>query len=312
VTLRIVFAGTPAFALPSLEALFHSSYKVVAVYTQPDRPAGRGKKIQMGPIKAFAMKHRIPIFQPENFKSTQVIEQLAALNPDLMIVAAYGLILPKAVLNIPRLGCVNVHASLLPRWRGASPIQYAILSGDLKTGITLMQMDEGLDTGDILSTFEVDILKTETFASLHDKLAQVGAQALMDLLPNMENYRLTPLPQDNRLATYAPKIRKTDAKIDWKNPANIIEQQIRALNPYPIAHTTFKGQTLRIYKAEIVQCSSVPGTIFVMQGYPIVATTDGGIKLIKVQMPGKKPVTGRDFVNAYLNSKNENDSFKFD
>lgn len=304
--LKIVFAGTPAFALPGLKALFHSLHEIIAVYTQPDRPAGRGKKINISPVKAFAIEHRIPVFQPRNFKTHQAIEQLKRLQPDVMIVAAYGLILPKAVLEIPRLGCINIHASLLPRWRGAAPIQYAILSGDDKSGITLMQMNEGLDTGNILSIAKVAILKTETFGSLHDRLAKIGAKALMDLLFNIEKHSLTPKPQDNRLATYAPKIQKSDAKIDWEKPAAIIDRQIRAFNPHPIAYSIFKGQPLRLYEAEIIQQSfeQQPGNLFLIKGEPVVVTGNGGIKLIKVQLPGRKPITGLDFANAYLNGKN--------
>lgn len=301
-TLRIIFAGTPAFALPSLKALLHTSHEIVAIYTQPDRPAGRGKKITKSPVKIFADENHLPCFQPKSFKSQEAIKQFYQLKANVMIVAAYGLILPKSILNAPNFGCINIHASLLPRWRGASPIQQAILSGDKKTGITLMQMDEGLDTGDILSTHKISISRTDTFKSLHDKLSQLGAKALIGFLPSLENKALTPKPQDNNLATYASKIQKVDAKIDLNESGKVIERKIRAFNPFPIAYIIFKKQHLRIYKAKIIsqKFEQKPGTIILRQGEPIIVTKDGGLTLITVQMPGKKQIKGTDFVNAYL------------
>jgi methionyl-tRNA formyltransferase len=302
VSLNIIFAGTPSFALPSLQALYHSSHAVVAVYTQPDRPAGRGKKLKESSIKTFALEHGLPVFQPENFKLRATVESLQALKADVMIVAAYGLILPKDVLHAPFQGCINVHASLLPRWRGAAPIQYALLKGDTKTGITLMQMDEGLDTGDILSAHTVNIGKHENFKSLHDKLAHLGAKALLELLPRIEKHLLNPKPQNNSLATYAPKIQKTDAKINWEKAAIDIDRQVRAFNPYPGAYSTWDDQILRIYQAEIIpeHFTQSPGTLVLSHGEPIVVTGKYGLKLLNVQLSGKRNISGRDFVNAYF------------
>ena len=306
-TLKIIFAGTPEFALPSLQSLQCSSHTIVAIYTQPNRQAGRGKQIKKSPIKVFADQHQLPCFQPKNFKRQSTIDEFYGLKADVMIVAAYGLILPKPILQAPDLGCINIHASLLPRWRGASPIQQAILSGDKKTGITLMQMNESLDTGDILSIHEIPIFKTDTFKSLHDKLSHLGAEALIELLPHLETHTVIPKPQDNRLATYAPKINKRDAKINWHESTQVIEHKIKAFNSFPVAYSIFEKKPLRIYQAKAVaqQFIEKAGTILLRKGEPIVVTSNGGLQLMIVQLPGKKQITGRDFVNAYLKKQTQ-------
>jgi methionyl-tRNA formyltransferase len=299
--LNIIFAGTPAFALPSLQALYDSNHTVTAVYTQPDRPAGRGKKLNCSPIKAFALSCGLPLFQPRNFKSEESVSELQSLKADLMVVAAYGLLLPSQVLQAPQHGCINVHASLLPRWRGASPIQYAILKGDQQTGISLMQMNKGLDTGAVLSAHAIKILKTDTLKSVHNKLALLGADALLELLPMVANNHIDPIVQNESLATYAPKIKKEDARINWTQSAIDIDRQIRAFNPYPGAYTMWNGQALRIFEVAIIPETFIqtPGTVIVHQNHPIVITGNQALKLLQIQLPGKKQITGSDFVNAY-------------
>lgn len=276
---RIVFAGTPEFAAESLQALLDptlsSKYTVVAVYTQPDRPAGRGQSLKPSPVKTLALKYTLPVYQPARLKSPEEQDILRDLRPDYLIVAAYGLILPKAVLEIPTFGCINIHASLLPRWRGASPIQHAILSADKKTGITIMQMDEGLDTGDILTLYPCDIYPEDSSEVLHDRLGKLGAKAIVETLEKIEKKEIVPQKQDSSLASYATKISKEDALIDWQDSAVVIDCKIRAFNPWPVAFTFLQDdvkkdtqenfpknsqnhlqdhpqtQTIRIWKAEL-------------------------------------------------------------
>ncbi|MCK5718349.1 MAG: methionyl-tRNA formyltransferase [Thiomargarita sp.] len=298
---RIVFAGTPEFAIPSLLALLNSTHKVCAVYTQPDRKAGRGRKLKSSPVKLAAIEHNIPIYQPNNLKNVEDIAQLQALNADLIVVVAYGLILPKNVLEIPHFGCVNVHASLLPRWRGAAPIQRALIAGDVTTGISLMQMDVGLDTGDMLKQVNCTILANDTGQTLHDRLASLGAQLLTENIDNIENLPTT--KQDDKQAIYAKKLAKAEAKLDWQQPATILERKIRAFNPYPIAQAELFNQTFRIWEAKVLPISNSQhsvGSIISCQADGIdILTGENILRLLKIQTAGGKAITIKDFLNGH-------------
>ena len=299
--LNLIFAGTPEFGLPCLNALFTSRHALKAVYTQPDRPAGRGRHLQASAIKQWAVSKHIPVYQPINFKSDTACEELAALQPDLMIVIAYGLILPKRVLDIPRLGCVNVHASLLPRWRGASPIQQAILAGDTESGVTVMKMDEGMDTGAMLQKITCSINATDTAGSLHDKLACLSVEPLLQMIDLLAQQRAPLTHQPEHGVTYAKKINKSDACIDWHISAEKIDRQIRAFNPWPIAYTKLGEDSLRVYQARAVADSvhHCPGTILSIDKQGIlVATGEGSLLLEKIQFPGSKAMTVADWLNA--------------
>lgn len=287
--MRIAFAGTPVFAEIQLQALLDSAHDIVVVFTQPDKPSGRGQHLAHSPVKSLANLCGISVEQPLTLKTPQGQASLECYQPDLLVVAAYGLLLPPEVLAIPRYGCINVHASLLPRWRGASPIQQAILAGDPETGITLMKMDEGLDTGGILAQASCPILATDTSQDLHDRLARLGATLLKERLD--ECIEKTPLPQDASLATHAPKITKEQAICDWTQPASLIERQIRAFCPWPILHTTIGEDPLRMWNAKVVPLSTpaAPGTIVdhTPEGI-IVATGQDGLLLTHAQLPNKK------------------------
>lgn len=298
---KIVFAGTPEFALPTLRALIDSEHSVCAVYTQPDRPAGRGRHLTMSPVKELALSENIPVFQPTTLRDTVVQEELKKWQADLMVVVAYGQILPQVVLATPKYGCINVHASLLPRWRGAAPIQRAIMAGDTQTGVTIMQMDVGLDTGAMLIRESCPILAEDTGQILHDRLAELGATALIKTLNAMEKGDLQSTPQDESQVTYAQKLNKLDGKIDWAQSASQIERQIRALNPWPIAYTECGKHHVRIWHAEIVpeKNTSTPGKILAISPEGIdVATGDGILRLKIIQEAGGKPIAVSAFVNA--------------
>ena len=303
--MRIVFAGTPKFAVKSLSVLNQSEHEVVAVYCQPDRPKGRGKVLTACPVKIFSEENNLLVIQPEDFKDKQSQSQLALLNTDVMVVAAYGQILPKAVLEIPKLGCLNIHASLLPRWRGAAPIERAILEGDRETGISIMKMNEGLDTGDILLEKKCTISNHETAQTLHDTLSNIGAKAILKTLNMLPTLKAR--PQQNNDATYAEKVTKDEAQIDWHQSAEQISRVIRAFNPRPIAYTNalakqFKNKVLRIIEVEVVkrQTTNSPGEIIKYdKDVCYVATSSGVINLKKVQLSGKKEVSIKDFNNAY-------------
>ncbi len=299
--LKIIFAGTPAFSVPPLEALLEAGQEVVAVYTQPDRPAGRGRKLKPGPVKAVALEHGIPVMQPKSLRSDTEIERLRALRADLMVVVAYGLILPPAVLEAPRLGCINIHASLLPRWRGAAPIQRAILAGDAETGITIMQMDAGLDTGPMLYRTACPIAADETGGRLHDTLSRLGAQALMEALPGIRGGTLEPIPQDDAQATYAAKLEKEEAWLDWRQPALALERKVRAFNPWPVAQCHLHGKPLRIWEAQaLAGGDGAPGEVVATGKAGIeVAAGEGRLLVRRLQLPGKRPVSAADFVNAH-------------
>ncbi len=299
--LNIIFAGTPDFAAEHLKTLLNSEHKVVAVYSQPDRPAGRGRKLMASPVKALAVAHEIPVFQPLNFKSSEAVDELKSLNADLMVVVAYGLILPQIVLDAPKLGCVNVHASLLPRWRGAAPIHRALLAGDTETGVTIMQMDAGLDTGDMLVTARCSILATDTSEVLHDRLITLGGPALLDALNQLESSLAKPEPQNNDLATYAHKLEKAEGQIQWSQTATEIGRHIRGLTPWPGAFTQWQGETVRIHQARVsdTNSSAAPGTMVAMDKSGISVATGAGLLVIEtLQLPGKKAMSAIDILNA--------------
>lgn len=303
--MKIVFAGTPEFAIEPLKALLNSKHSVVAVFTQPDRPAGRGQTLHKSPVKILAETNGIPVYQPVRLKNPEEQKTLSELKPDLVVVVAYGLILPKAVLEIPKFGCINIHASLLPRWRGAAPIQHAILAGDKETGICTMQMDEGLDTGNILLKKTCDITPDETSQTLHDKLAVLGASALMETLEKLEQNSLSLQKQDPNIpTTYATKISKADAKIDWQESAIVIDRKIRAFNPWPVAFTELAGQAIRIWAAKPnltakVEKNIKPGTIVEIHKDSMdVATGDGVLTLLELQLPGGKRLPVGEILHA--------------
>jgi len=301
--LRIIFAGTPDFAAIALARLINSQHSVVAVYSQPDRPKGRGRKLQASPVKLLALENSIPIEQPVNFKSSNDVNTLAGYNADVMIVAAYGLLLPEGILTTPKFGCLNIHASLLPTWRGAAPIQRAILAGDTRTGITIMQMDKGLDTGDMLNKISCDITGNDTASSLHDKLALLGCPLMLDTLEQLQNKTLNPEHQNDKLSSYASKLSKSEAKIDWSNTADNILLQIRAFNDWPVAQSNIEDQVIRIWqatKSNPTESNTKPGTIiFVDKKAIIVACGQDAIAIKNLQRVGSKAMATSDFLNGH-------------
>lgn len=297
----IIFAGTPAFAAIALAALLHSSHQVVAVYTQPDRPAGRGLHLTPSPVKTLALQHHLPIYQPTSLISAHEQALLAGFNADAMVVAAYGMLIPTAVLAIPRYGCINIHPSLLPRWRGAAPIQRTLCAGDKITGVTIMQMDATLDTGPILLQRQCNIEPDETTQTLHNKLATIGAQALIETLDLLDQKKITPISQNHDLATYAKKISKSEALLDWSRPAIELEQTIRAFNPWPVAYTTWHGKNLRIWRAKALaeHCQKSPRTVLRASANGIdIATGVGTLRLLEIQLPGSKILPIANFYHA--------------
>nr|WP_275446887.1 methionyl-tRNA formyltransferase [Pseudoalteromonas sp. McH1-42] len=297
--MRIVFAGTPDFAAKHLAALIASHHDVVAVYSQPDRPAGRGKKLKASEVKTLALEHDLPVYQPQSLKSDDAQAELAALNADVMVVVAYGLLLPKAILDTPRLGCLNVHGSILPRWRGAAPIQRAIWAGDKETGVTIMQMDEGLDTGDMLHIATCPIDEDETSASLYNKLAELGPDALVATLDKLAAGTLNAEPQDDAQANYAKKLSKEEANIDWQLDALQIERNIRAFNPWPVCYTQMQGQTVKIWQAQVVSNKGTPGQVLSADKNGItIACGEQALTITQLQPQGKKPMSAQDFLNG--------------
>ena len=301
--LRIMFAGTPDLSAVVLNELLKTNHNIVACLTQPDKPAGRGKKLSSSPVKQLAIEKQIPIFQPETLKNKDFEELLKKINVDIVIVVAYGLIIPKHLLNIPKYGFINIHMSLLPRWRGASPIQHAILAGDQETGVTIMQMDPNLDTGDILSMVSFSIQEQDTSSSLQVKMCNIGAIELIKVLEDLPNYRKNAKKQNHTKATYAHKIKKIDAKINWQETTKIIMQKIRAYYPYPIAFIEYKDLNIRIWHASTLDSNlennHSPGTILNTTKNGIdVATKDGIIRLEKIQLTGKKALEVREIIKA--------------
>ncbi|WP_039054682.1 methionyl-tRNA formyltransferase [Enterobacter sp. Bisph1] len=300
-SLRIIFAGTPDFAARHLDALLSSEHQVVGVFTQPDRPAGRGKKLMPSPVKMLAEEKGLPVFQPASLRAAENQELVANLNADVMVVVAYGLILPKAVLAMPRLGCINVHGSLLPRWRGAAPIQRALWAGDAETGVTIMQMDVGLDTGDMLYKLACPITAHDTSATLYDKLAGLGPQGLIETLRQLAQGNAQPQVQDETLVTYAEKLTKEEARLDWSLSAAQLERCIRAFNPWPMSWFIVDEQPVKVWKASVIPSSTgaKPGTIVEASKAGIqVATADGILSLESLQPAGKKAMSAQDLLNS--------------
>jgi methionyl-tRNA formyltransferase len=304
-SLRIAFAGTPDFSVPALKALLGAGHTVVGVLTQPDRPKGRGRQVAASPVKVAALEHGLPVSQPETLKTDAGRADLAAWQPDLLVVVAYGLILPSMVLTLPRLGCLNIHASLLPRWRGAAPIQRAILAGDTRTGVTVMLMDAGLDTGPMLIKKEVPIIREDTGGTLHDRLAAVGAEALLEALEGHAKGALKPVPQPSEGVTYAAKIEKSEALIHWGRDALEIERQVRAFNPWPVAETRLDGEQLRIFDA-VAEVGGPPrvdpqssGTIEASRDESLLVQCGSGrLAVRQLQRPGRRAVSAGDFARG--------------
>ncbi|QKK99917.1 methionyl-tRNA formyltransferase [Pseudomonas sp. NY5710] len=297
--MRIVFAGTPEFAAEHLKALLDSPYEIVAVYTQPDRPAGRGQKLMPSAVKALAVAHGIPVLQPQTLRNAEAQAELAALQPNLMVVVAYGLILPQAVLDIPRLGCINSHASLLPRWRGAAPIQRAVEAGDTESGVTVMRMEAGLDTGPMLLKVTTPISAEDTGGSLHDRLAQMGPPAVVQAIAGLADGSLQGEMQNDALATYAHKLNKDEARLDWRRPAVELERLIRAFNPWPVCHSTLDGESVKVLAANLAAGKGEPGEILsASKDGLVVACGDQALSLTRLQLPGGKALSFSDLFNS--------------
>ncbi len=299
--LNLVFGGTPEFAVPALEALLAAGHRIAAVYTQPDRPAGRGQQLRTSAVKACALKNGLHVEQPRTLRDPDAAKRLAGFAPDAMIVVAYGLILPQAILDVPRLGCINIHGSLLPRWRGAAPIQRALLAGDRETGISIMRMDAGLDTGPVLSLHPIAVDARENAAGLHDRLANLGARSLCDTLIKYAGGACVPHPQPSDGATYAQKIRKEEARIDWCQSAVDIDRQVRAFNPWPVAETRWRDQQLRIWRAVPLGSISTaaPGSVIEANNDGIaVATGHGVVRIEEVQLAGRKSMSASEFIRS--------------
>jgi methionyl-tRNA formyltransferase len=302
-TPRIVFAGTPEFSVPALDALHGAGFPIAAVYTQPDRPAGRGRELSASPVKRRALELSLPVEQPANLKLPEAQQKLASFAPEVMVVVAYGLILPQAVLDVPRHGCLNIHATLLPRWRGAAPIQRAVLAGDLRTGITIMLMDAGLDTGPGLLRRETAIDPRETAGELHDRLAAIGASAIVEAVELWTEGRVQPRPQPADGVTYAAKLRKDEARVDWSQAAIEIDARVRAFNPWPVAETRLGDEQVRIWRAQPVEAPSgsdaPPGTVIdAPSGRLYVSTGDGALEILVLQFPGRKPLPAGEVLKS--------------
>ena len=300
--MRVLFAGTPEFALPPLRALIDAPCNVVAVLTQPDRPAGRGKQLRASPVKQLALKHGLGVLQPQSLKAPEWQHMLEDLKPDLMVVVAYGLMIPARLLALPRLGCWNIHASLLPRWRGAAPIHRAVEAGDRQTGVCIMQMEASLDTGPVYHCLTTPIGPLDTSGDLHDRLADMGAQALMHCIDKVCRDELAqPVKQDGTQAVYASKLSKAEARLDWSESAQVLQRKVRAFNPWPVAWCEFGGQRLRIWQAEVVDnieaCS--PGQLLVEQQSFIVGTGDKALKILELQRAGGQRMSAEQFLNAH-------------
>lgn len=299
--MRIIFAGTPPFAAQSLQAIIAAGHEVVAVFTQPDRPSGRGMKLQPSAVKQTAVEHGLPVLQPATLKTDEAIEQIASFRADVMVVAAYGLILPARILALPRLGCINIHASLLPRWRGAAPIQRAIQAGDLDTGICIMQMDEGLDTGAVLLRRSCPIGPRDTYGDLHDRLAQLGAETILEALSGLARGSLQAVAQSEEGANYAQRISKEETFLDWNAPAHELARRVRSFNPNPVARTNWQGQALKIWQVSVADgANALPGTVLEAGSLGIrVACGQGSLILEVLQRSGGKPQNAAEFLQGF-------------
>jgi len=298
--MRIVFAGTPEFSAKALEAILAAGHPVPLVLTQPDRPAGRGMSMQASPVKQLALKQSLPVSQAASLKSAEARQPIIDAEADIMVVAAYGLILPQAVLDIPRLGCVNIHASLLPHWRGAAPIQRAILAGDAETGVTIMRMEAGLDTGPMLLKENLPIVDADTAATLHDKLAALGARLIVEALPRLERGELPGETQPSDGVSYAPKLAKSEAVLDWRRSASELERAVRAFNPFPGALGQIDDQAIKVWSAELVTGRGAPGTVLAVGADGIVvACGEGALRLTELQKPGGKRLAAADFLHGF-------------
>ncbi len=300
--MKIVYMGTPDFAVAPLEAILKAGHEVTAVVTQPDKQQGRGKEMKMTPVKECALRHGIPVLQPAKLKEPEAIEELRKYPADIYVIAAFGQLLTEEILNMPRFGCINIHASLLPAYRGAAPIQRVIINGEKKTGVTIMQMAKGLDTGDMLLKKEVAIDEKETGESLHDKLMAVGAELIVEALPKIEKGELVPVKQDERLSCYAKRLSKDMGRIDFQKDALSIERLVRGLNSWPSAYTLYKGKTLKIWEADVVPMEEnrEPGSVVrVSKDYFDIATGEGALRVKSLQLEGKKRVSAKDFLLGY-------------
>lgn len=298
--MKILFAGTPDFAATALRALLDSEHQVLAVLTQPDRPAGRGKKLTPSPVKQLAVEHGIPVLQPETLKGDAMCAELAALQPDVMVVVAYGLLIPQAILDIPRYGCINIHGSLLPRWRGAAPIQRAIEAGDKETGVGIMQMEAGLDTGPVLLEKRTPITDTDTGGSVHDRLAALGAEALIEALRDLPALQESATVQATDGITYAHKLGKDDARIDWQRPATELFNMIRAFNPWPVTWSTLDDAPVKIWRAQVLNARGTPGEIIAATDAGVdVACGEGALRLTEIQLPGKRAMPVADVLRGH-------------
>lgn len=299
---KIIFMGTPDFSVPVLNRLISDGYDVLAVVTQPDRPVGRKRVLTPPPVKVAAEKHNIPVYQPEKIRGSEELKKILELKPEIIVTAAYGQILPKELLEAPKLGCINVHASLLPELRGGAPIHYAILQGKQKTGITIMYMVEKLDAGDIISQVEIPISETDNVGTLHIKLSEAGAELLSETLPKIIKHEITPIPQKNDQATFAYNIKREQEKINWSKSGEDIYNQIRGLNPWPVAYTMLEGSVVKVWLGEKVQLKkeNQPGTIVDIQKDGFIVSTGNltGIKIIELQPSGKKKMTAEQFLNG--------------
>lgn len=295
--MRIVFMGTPDFAVPSLEALLKRGHEIVAVYTQPDKPKGRGHKLLSPPVKELAMQHGIPVYQPVSLRKEEAIEELRALQPELIVVAAYGKILPVAVLEIPPRGCINVHGSLLPKYRGAAPIQWAVLNGDAVSGVTIQQMGEGIDTGDILAKAETEIGADETSGELFDRLMVIGAELLIKTIDKLDS--IVPEPQDEALATHAAMLSKEMGVVDWTKTAQEVHNLVRGLNPWPVAVCTVEGKRMKIFRTQIIEARGKPGVLTNLNGEMTVFCGENAVQLAEIQPENGKRMRGSDYLRGH-------------
>ncbi len=298
--MKIIFAGTPEFAVPALKALIEAGHEIAMVLTQPDRPAGRGMKLRASPIKALALKHGLTVYQPDSLKPAEVQANIASVQSDVMIVAAYGLIIPTDVLNMPKYGCYNIHGSLLPRWRGAAPIHRAILAGDTETGVTIMEVVPKLDAGAMVSKATVPILETDTTQSLHDAISQLGATLMVEAMQTLQStQRLSAEPQDESLVTYAHKVEKSESVLDWNHTADGLSRQVRAFNPFPVATATFRGEICRIWFATAREGEGEPGEIVSMDDTISIGTASGLLVIHELQRPGAKKQSAQQFIQGH-------------